>query len=222
MSLYGAFDSTKHFEELDDPIVTQEGVLSSATRKARAVANLMSGAAPTLTGDLDFVRSDSTTGTSRPLGFTMTNTGVGASMDGAWFGVATEVALGTYANAINGKLDFGTAGRVTGLGGVICGELDLGAGTTQGTYAVFEGELNIPTGASLGTQTSFMIFNAWGADVATFDTSGYLMAVTGLSAGSGKLLQTGNTFATPAATLKVKIGATDYYLPLYNGQITTV
>lgn len=40
MSLYGAFDATKHLDELDDPIETQEGVLSSSTRKARVLANL--------------------------------------------------------------------------------------------------------------------------------------------------------------------------------------
>ena len=32
---------------------------------------------------------------------------------------------------------------------------------------------------------------------------------------------TGDTFATPAATLKVKVGSSTYYLPLYDGQITT-
>ena len=40
MALYGGFDVTKHFDELDDPLDTQEGILSSATRKARALANL--------------------------------------------------------------------------------------------------------------------------------------------------------------------------------------
>lgn len=40
MSLYGALDASKHFDEFDDPIDSQEGVLSSATRKARALANL--------------------------------------------------------------------------------------------------------------------------------------------------------------------------------------
>jgi len=165
--------------------------------------------------------SDAGTGTVTPLDFALTASGVGAEVDGAKFTTATEVALGDYANALNGKLDFGTAGRVTGLGGAICGELDLGPGTTQGSYAVFEAELNVPDGASLGTRTSFLSLNAWGAGVAALDTGGYLFDLNGLTAASGKLLQTGNTFATPAATLKVKVGDAEYYLPLYGGQITT-
>lgn len=48
MSLYGAFDKTKHFEELDDPLEHQEGTLSPATRRTRAVRNLFDDS--TLTG----------------------------------------------------------------------------------------------------------------------------------------------------------------------------
>lgn len=40
MSLYGAIDKTKHFSEFADPLPTQEGVLSGATRKARCLSNL--------------------------------------------------------------------------------------------------------------------------------------------------------------------------------------
>lgn len=40
MALYGGLDASKHFDEFDDPIETQEGTLSSAVRKARALANL--------------------------------------------------------------------------------------------------------------------------------------------------------------------------------------
>ena len=40
MALYGAFDQTKHLEELDTPLVAQDGVLTPATRKARVLANL--------------------------------------------------------------------------------------------------------------------------------------------------------------------------------------
>lgn len=40
MSLYGAFDKTKHLDELDDPLFTQEGVLTPAARRLRVLANL--------------------------------------------------------------------------------------------------------------------------------------------------------------------------------------
>lgn len=40
MSLYGAFDKTKHFDELDEPLATNEGFLSPSTRRSRARVNL--------------------------------------------------------------------------------------------------------------------------------------------------------------------------------------
>jgi len=46
MSLYGAFDKTKHLDELDSPLVTAEGVLTPTARRARMLGNL-SGAAMT-------------------------------------------------------------------------------------------------------------------------------------------------------------------------------
>lgn len=128
---------------------------------------------------------DNTAETS--LDWTLTATTSASNVDGLVATTATEVALGTYANAINGKLDFGTAGAVTGLGGVICAELDLGAGTTSGSYACFEAELNCPSGASTGTRTSFISFNAWGADVATLDSNAYFFDLSGLTGGDNKL-----------------------------------
>src|SRR5690349_11871647 len=51
MSLYGAFDQTKHLSELGDPLETQgAGVLSAASRRLLAVRNL--------TGDSDIVLAD--------------------------------------------------------------------------------------------------------------------------------------------------------------------
>lgn len=50
MSLYGAFDQTKHLEELGDPLDTQEGVLTAATRRVTALQNLL--------GDTDIVIAD--------------------------------------------------------------------------------------------------------------------------------------------------------------------
>jgi len=48
MSLYGAFDQTKHLDELDDALVTQEGVLSAATRRLRVLRNISGEAGITL------------------------------------------------------------------------------------------------------------------------------------------------------------------------------
>lgn len=168
---------------------------------------------------LDWAVSDDATDLSTPINFALTLTGVGASVDGAKFAAATEVALGTYANALNAKLDFGAAGRVTGLGGALCAELDLGPGTTSGSYAVFEAELNVPASGSLGTRTSFMSLNAWGANVAAFDTGGFLFDLNGLTSASGKLFFLDNAAGTVAGSLRIQINGTPYYLLLYSNQV---
>lgn len=159
--------------------------------------------------------SSSSTGTVSLLTEALTLTGVGASVDGSIFSATTEVALGNYANALNGKLDFGTAGRVTGLGAPICAELDLGPGTSSGSYACFEAELNCPASGSLGTRTSFISFNAWGANVAAVDTGGFLFDLNGLTANTGKLYRAGLSQAvTATARLRCQVGGTTYYIPL--------
>jgi hypothetical protein len=157
-----------------------------------------SGGKLTIEGDLDFDYDALT---------------AGASIDGGKFTVSTEVALGTYANALNGKLDFGTAGHVTGLGGAICAELDLGPGTTSGSYACFEAELNIPASGSLGTRTSFLSLNAWGANVAAFDTGGYLLDLNGVTAAAGKVFSTSGAIGNVneiTAGLRVLINGVAY------------
>jgi hypothetical protein len=147
--------------------------------------------------------------------FALTETTASADVDGTVASVTTEVTLGNYANAFNGKLDFGTAGSVTGLGGVICAELDLGPGTSSGSYACFEAEMNAPASASLGTRTSFFSLNAWGANVAAIDTSGFLFDLNGVTANTGKLYRAGLSQAvTATARLRCQVAGTTYYIPL--------
>lgn len=188
------------------------GVLDGVTAGTAAASKALVVSA---TKELAWSITAAGVGTVTPLDFALTANGVGAEVDGAKFGAATEVALGDYANALNGKLDFGTAGRVTGLGGAICAELDLGPGTTQGSYACFEAELNCPASGSLGTRTSFMSLNAWGANVAAVDTGAFLFDLNGLTAASGKLFNSGlSQVVTAAARLRCKVGSTTYYIPL--------
>ena len=40
MSLFGALDKTKHFDEFDSPLVTNGGVLTPASRRSLARGNL--------------------------------------------------------------------------------------------------------------------------------------------------------------------------------------
>jgi len=161
-----------------------------------------------------------TSGTYQPLVVDTTMTGAGADGGRSKFAMSTNVALGSFSNALKAEVTYGASGRTTGLGSAFVAEMTLSAGTSSGNYAPVEIELNAPASASTGTATAFMYISAQGANVAAVDSNAFLFNLQGLTAGSGKLLTTGTTLASAAATLKCKVGATTYYLPLYSGQIT--
>jgi hypothetical protein len=79
------------------------------------------------------------------------------------FFLTSNVQTGNWVNALSAKIDFSTAGYVTGLAGVICAELDMPGGAVpggNGTYTCFEAELNLPTSFSGGgVPVSFFALN---------------------------------------------------------------
>lgn len=160
--------------------------------------------------------SASTSGSSsvEPLVVNTTMTGAGGVGGRAKFQLNTNVALGGWSNALKAEVVYGAAGRTTGLGSAFVAEMTLSAGTSAGTYAPVEIELNVPASASLGTATSLMYASVNGADKATFDTSGYVMNIAGVTAGTNKAFANNGNVALAEITygLKVKIAGSDYYL----------
>jgi hypothetical protein len=164
--------------------------------------------------------TDASTGSTNAAAVTttLTLTGAGAVGWASKSDLEANVALGAYANGLYGYLAFGASGRVTGLASGTVGEVVLSAGCTQGTYAAFEAEIGMPSGAVTGTNTSFFYLSTYGADKATFDTSGTLFNLAGVTKGTGKFLQdttTGST-ARPVQALKVVTPDGIRYLPLYS------
>jgi hypothetical protein len=164
--------------------------------------------------------TNATTGSSNAAASTttLTMTGVGGVGWASKSDLEANVALGAYANGLYGYLEFGASGRVTGLASGIVGEVVLSAGCTQGTYAAIEAEVGMPSGAVTGTNTSFLYLSSYGADKATFDTSGTLFNLAGVTKGSGKLLQdtTAGPTIRPVQALKVITPDGIRYLPLYS------
>jgi hypothetical protein len=164
--------------------------------------------------------TNATTGSSDAAASTttLTLTGVGGVGWASKSALAANVALGAYANGLYGYLAFGASGRVTGLASGTVGEVVLSAGCTQGTYAAFEAEIGMPSGAATGTNTSFFYLSTYGADKATFDTSGTLFNLAGVTKGTGKFLQdtTAGSTARPVQVLKVVTPDGIRYLPLYS------
>ena len=163
--------------------------------------------------------TDASTGSTNAAAVTttLTLTGVGGVGWASKSALAANVALGAYANGLYGYLAFGASGRVTGLASGTVGEVVLSAGCTQGTYAAFEAEIGMPSGAVTGTNTSFLYLSSYGADKATFDTSGTLFNLAGVTKGSGKFLQdtTSGSTARPVQVIKVVTPDGIRYLPLY-------
>ena len=151
----------------------------------------------------------------------MTTTGVSTAnmIEVARFTLTTAVKNGVWANAIVGKIDFTTAGYVTGLAGAVCAELDLPTTNPSGgagTYTCFEGELVFPASGYTSTvPVSFINLNLSGTTATVFDTNGYIIDLQGVSLGSGKVFQA-NTAAAASHALRIRIGATPYYIMLTN------
>ena len=164
--------------------------------------------------------TNATTGSSNAAASTttLTLTGVGGVGWASKSDLEANVALGAYANGLYGYLEFGASGRVTGLASGVVGEVVLSAGCTQGTYAAIEAEIGMPSGAVTGTNTSFFYLSSYGADKATFDTSGTLFNLAGVAKGSGKFLQdtTSGSTIRPVQVIKVVTPDGIRYLPLYS------
>ena len=164
--------------------------------------------------------TDATASETVTLSVADTRTGAGATGWAIKGELATNVSLGSYANGVYGILNFtGSGGGVTGLGAGVCAEIVMSAGTGAGTYAALELEIGMPTGALSGNSgTSFMYCSLYGADAATFDTSGYLFQLAGYTKAGGKFVSdtTSGSTIRPVQVIKVKTLDGDRYLPLYS------
>lgn len=166
--------------------------------------------------------SNSSTGSSAFNASTtsVTMTGVGGTGGRTLFQMETNVALGSFSNALKAEVIYGTSGRTTGLGSAFVAEMSLSAGTSSGTYAPIEIELNAPTGASTGTRTSFIYASTQGAGVAAVDNNGVFFNLQGLTAGAGKMVVAGTTLGTAYGGLRVRVGNANYWVPLYAAEPT--
>lgn len=144
-----------------------------------------------------------------------TMTGAGGTGGRTLFKLNADAVLGSFTNALKAEVVYGTSGRTTGLGSAFVAEMTLSAGTSAGTYAPLEIELNAPTGASTGTRTSFIYASTQGAGVAAVDSNGVFFNLQGLTAGAGKMLVAGTTLGAAYGGLRVRVGASNYWVPLY-------
>lgn len=130
-------------------------------------------------------------------------------------GVAADTANGAHIT-----LSLADSSSMTGLGLGVRAQLQIGnSAPSGGTFAALQAEIygdGASSSVSSMTECSFFRVVADGANAAikaTIDTSGYLFSIQGLTKGSGKLFQD-NTAAAASQALRIKIGATPYYIML--------
>jgi len=165
------------------------------------ITNILDGTSP-ITGDITITADDSST----PL--IMTNIMTTPAKVGcrALFIVQSNVALGSYVNALKGYMEFtGTSGSTSGLASGVCAELKTPNRTLpSGAYYPLEIE-HVAGGTSVvsdgsGSRVGF-IYMENSIDLAgDFDDNGYLMTIAGLTAGAGKILSAGSQ------TLRIQAG----------------
>lgn len=165
--------------------------------------------------------SIATSGVITAHNFAQTHTAVGASAEALVCELTSNVALGTYANAIVGRVDLGTSGEVTGLIGAICAEINMPStdAPAGGEYAAFEAEFNMAGSSVNGSPIIVTEINVWGTGAAQFDTNGLLFDITGVTSGSGKFYYD-NTSNAADAFVKCRINGAVYYIPLSDSGTT--
>lgn len=164
---------------------------------------------------------------AEPFYLKSTLTGTGQVGGRSRFHCYTNVSAGGWVNALKSYMEFGTSGKTTGLASSMCVEMylpnvNLGSG---GAYFPLEiehvsGGTSLVTAGSLsGNHTGFITMVASGDANGDFDDNGYLFTVSGLTSAAGAgghLFATGANTGTIAGSLRIGIGTTAYYIPLWS------
>jgi len=172
---------------------------------------------------LEVITTTAATGNSvRPIHMVSTLTGPGAVGGRAEFEMTSNVALGGWANALKGYFNMGNSCSVSGLGSAIVAEMLLPGASLAGvgSYGVLEIELvTQANGLTGGAPVAFQWMQVSGNSTATADweDTGYLMIIKGLNEGTGNIYSAGADVIA-AATLRILVGTTPYYLMLAAGE----
>lgn len=163
-----------------------------------------------------------TGGSVRPVHMVSTLTGAGAVGGRAEFEMTSNVALGGWANALKGYFNMGDSCTVSGLGSAVLAEMKLPGASLGGvgSYGVLELELvTQASGLTGGAPVAFQWMQVSGDGTATADweDNGYVMILKGLTEGTGNIFSAGADVAA-AATLRILVGSTDYYILLATGE----
>lgn len=189
MAVHGALDRTKHLDEFKEPLDTQEGVLTPAARRGRALSNLANA---TMTAEQLAAVAGVTPGVA------VANKAVvlGASKEVATLGAVTAGALSATTGAFSGALTptggvaaaggFSVSPRLSHTGGMPARVSTDGADATPVNTEVYIAEIFVPANMSL---TGIALFNgsavAGNVKVGLADSAGAVVATSASVAQAG-------------------------------------
>lgn len=173
-----------------------------------------------------YFENSATSGDNRGMYLRLYHSGAGGGGEAARiFTTINNVAAGT-AHGAHISLSQGTSGSVTGLGVAGRNTLHINtSGSAAGTLSALQAEIYSDGSASdpAGvTELSFIrVINDGNANgKADVDDDAFFFSAQGFTSGAGNVFKTGAP-TTLGASLRVKVGATTYYLPLYTTQSAT-
>lgn len=177
---------------------------------------------------LDFnLENSATSGDNRGMYLRLFHTGAGGGGEALRVFTTVNANIGT-AHGAHISLNFlATAGasECSGLGVAMRATLhipNVASWAPTGTYSVIQSEIysdgSSSDPAGMTDLSFFRVVNGGDATgAADIDTDAYLFSLQGFTAGSGKMVYI-DVPGTLAGSLRVKVGSTAYYLPLYSAQ----
>ena len=217
----GTFTFTN--KTLTSPTITGPGISGTISITGTSYLNLGSSGTPlaitTTPSFTVYSTSASVSGTVRTAIIDHTHTGAGAAvLEALRVNIDSEVRTGSWANAIVGRINYGTAGDAAGgMAAAICAEMNLPGRNVSGiggSYHALDLEMNAPENyvANSGNAypVSFLRFGIWGngTAVASFEDNGFILQFADFTAAAG------NVLSATSQTLRVLVGSTDRYLVL--------
>lgn len=195
------------------------GTTGALIQAGTSAANLSAGTTADANYMQFYITSAATTGTTRGIYDRLYLTG-GAG--GEALRAFTTVSSNAPVDTVNGahiSLNFGaSAGNVTGLGTAVRATLHVPNRSLTGTTAAVQAEIfGDDTSSAIGGTTSFLrcVNDGSANGKASVDSNGYFFTTSGLTANTGKMLRAAAPTSL-AASLRVLVEGTVYYLPLYS------
>ncbi len=133
----------------------------------------------------------------------------------------SQFLTGTWANAVEASINYGTAGAASGLAATYSGDMILPNKTfPSGAYYCAHFSFGAQASSVWNTllnPVAFMRLENWGTKT-EFDDKAFLMHIEGLTEGTGNLFSAGAGALTTNGTLRININGTAFYLMLASGE----